>query len=251
MPGSNMLKRRSGNRFTLIELLVVIVIIAILIALLMPALRKARYKAKQLVCLNNMKQQYLPQIQFAGDNDGAFAPHNDRSMEYHRSWGHADCIVYEMRDSYISNADIFICPIVATVPSQADELMFTNNDWSRSSGWGGWNTDAENINQAYMWNANFTKGNISISYQNDTPEFPKRLGQLDTGDHLITHRVSLEPIAFHSPAHNGDGMAGSGSLPLGHSVTDSPLMYGDGHMVILPRNEMKLRVRVGSIQYAW
>ncbi len=71
-----MKRTMSDSRFTLIELLVVIAIIAILAAMLLPALNKARDKARDISCKNNLRQIMTGWLGYAANNGDFIPPAN-------------------------------------------------------------------------------------------------------------------------------------------------------------------------------
>jgi prepilin-type N-terminal cleavage/methylation domain-containing protein/prepilin-type processing-associated H-X9-DG protein len=69
--------RQSG--FTLIELLVVVAIIAVLAAMLLPSLQRAKEAGKSVICVNNLRQLYLANLNYASDYNDYVTPYNDRN----------------------------------------------------------------------------------------------------------------------------------------------------------------------------
>jgi prepilin-type N-terminal cleavage/methylation domain-containing protein len=178
--------------FTLIELLVVIAIIAILASLLLPALAKAKLKARQTSCINNLKQLDLSGAMYFTDT-GSMPAYTDPRYP-------GGIWLGTLIDYYAKVDQVRLCP-AAPEPSP---LPTADGQGTADIAWVRWTSDkAKRFTGSYAMNgwfyvdkaiggptSNLFKKESAVEKPSQTPFF------------LDCNWVDLWPLATDTPDRN-------------------------------------------------
>jgi prepilin-type processing-associated H-X9-DG protein len=101
-----------ARAFTLIELLVIMALMAMMLSMMGPAFVKVRDKARELQCLNNVRNLAIAHTIYSGDHDDQLVPHAVRRPPHSGALVPAEGMTFwpDLLQNYVGDDRIFRCP---------------------------------------------------------------------------------------------------------------------------------------------
>ncbi len=246
---------RNRDGFTLIELLVAISLIVLLMAILMPALENARYQARRIVCMNNIKQQSMVFFTYAQDNNDRFPPHTERiALRVKDTFDPNELNIWSaFYRSYMTNSQILICPITRVIGVHYADTAFVPSVDKRGRAWGGWDSKLAGtdippsvISVAYNWYANFTPSLYGrhlwpVTFHNGEIPWPKKMDECSANRTLISHNIMANEWGLYDNSHGGTGIQIANLKIDSSEEIDNPIGLADGHVIFRLKSKTLLR----------
>lgn len=214
--------------FTLIELLVVIAIIAILAAILFPVFAQAREKARETVCISNLRQIGLAAHMYTQDYDEDYPLVN---ISY---WALQPSLLSSL-DPYIKNHQIWSCPDYS---ARFQNGLTAEQAWKTGQpGYYLWmfkNWNLTNIN----WGASNNWILPPLSETDDTTQYTQwGFSNAPQDKSILLTDIFVDSGDFSctvpGPSHISQEHAEAGMQPLGTAPLGTSALFMDGHAKLI------------------